>query len=534
MSSLSDLARQHTSLRSEERGHLWRLIGSWGLLADLSFADLLLVVPVAARNDVAPEVQSRSVPDRSGTEQDRSTPRDTSGPGTGLNGRQDPFETAQIERFVTVGQIRPATAQTLYRDDQVGRFYSAHERPLAKQAFETGEICSGEVELRSIGRRAAVQAIPVRCNGRVIAVLSAETPGLGSREKGELERTYLSIFDNIVRMIADGIFPFDSEDVDSEESPRVGDGVLVSNAAGRITYTSPNAVSALHRIGFHANAVGRDLDDLGFQPGLLRTAFTLRVAVTEEIERGLSISILSKVIPLIRDGEIVGALVLLRDVSDLRRQQRLLVSMDATIREIHHRVKNNLQTVSSLLRLQGRRVEHPEARAAIDESVRRIRSIALVHEILAQEGGDEVAFAEIMRPIVQMVQEALVAPDRPINFKVVGDGPTLPASTASSLAVVLTELLQNAVEHGYPPGSSGGEIVIELEFSGSSLRVRIHDDGAGLPDGFDLATSPGLGLTIARTLASGELGGQISMRQIDPDDASAGTIAELRASFGAP
>ena len=78
-----------------------------------------------------------------------------------------------------------------------------------------------------------------------------------------------------------------------------------------------------------------------------------------------------------------GAVVLLRDVSDLRRRDRLLVSKDATIREIHHRVKNNLQTISSLLRLHGRRLESHEARAALEESVRRIRSIALVHETLS-------------------------------------------------------------------------------------------------------------------------------------------------------
>ncbi len=491
MSSLSVLARQHTSLEAEERAHLRRLIGAWGLLADLSFADLLLLVPVALDAELPVE------------------------PG----------------RFVTVGQVRPATTQTLYRDDQVGRFSSTEGRPIALEAFRSGQVHRGEVDLALPGGPAAVQAIPVRCGGRVIAVLSVETPGRVSRHQGELEQTYVGVFQRFVQMIVDGTFPFASDDADSEEAPRVGDGVIVLDASGRIDYSSPNAVSALHRMGFHANAIGRELDDLGFRSGVLRTAFRLRVPVIEELERGLSISILSRVFPLIRDNRIDGALVLLRDVSDLRRQERLLVSMDATIRETHHRVKNSLQTVSSLLRLQGRRMENGEARSAIEESVRRIRSIALVHEILAKEGGDEVAFGEVVRPIVTMVEEALVAPDRPISFKVVGEGPTLPATTASSLAVVLTELLQNAVEHGYPPGSSGGEIVVELQFSGTGLMVRIHDDGVGLPEGFELETSPGLGLTIARTLAAGELGGEISLRPIDMGDASMGTIAELRAHF---
>jgi two-component sensor histidine kinase len=480
------------------------LVGSWALLADLSFSDLLLLVPV-----------------RSGASLD------------------------ETERFVTVGQVRPATSQTLYRHDQVGRFFQASEQALVADALRSGEICSGEISIKppgsegagesgesdSAAERIAVQAIPVCFDGRAIAILLAESSCLGLRREGELEQTYLGVFEGFATMISAGAFPFVSDEIDSEEAPRVGDGVVVLDASGRITYSSPNAVSALHRVGFHANALGRDLDDLGFQPGVLKTAYRLRVPVTVELERGLSVTILSRVVPLIRDDKIDGALVLLRDVSDLRRQARLLVSMDATIREIHHRVKNSLQTVSSLLRLQGRRMESLEARTAIDESVRRIRSIALVHEILAQEGGDEVAFGEIVRPIVEMVKDALVAPDRPISFKVVGDGPTLPATTASSLAVVLTELLQNAVEHGYPPGSSGGEVLIALEFSGSDLVVRVHDDGDGLPEDFDLATSTGLGLTIARTLAAGDLGGEITMRPVDARDAGAGTIAELKTHF---
>lgn len=479
MASLNDLARQHTDLDPGGRTHLRRLVASWGLVSDLSFADLLLFVPVAR---------------------------------------------AEHDRFLILGQIRPTTAQTLYYNDLVGTFVGADHRPLVAEATRTGEIVDRELDLALISRRVAVKAVPVRHEGRIIGVLTIETPRLGARPQGELERTYMGVFGKLVQMIADGVFPFAYEDAETEQSPRVGDGAAVLDAEGRVVYSSPNATSALHRMGFHANTDGRHLDDLGFRPDLLRTAFRLRVPVTEEIERGTSVSILARILPLITNGRIDGALLLIRDVSELRRQERLLVSMDATIREIHHRVKNNLQTVSSLLRLQGRRVEVPEAKAAIEESVRRIRSIALVHEILAQEGGDDVGFSEVVKPIMNMVETALVAPDRPIAFRLVGDGPDLPAATASSLAVILTELLQNAVEHGYPPGTEGGTITVELSTSARELVVRVHDDGVGLPAGFDLAGDPGLGLTIARTLASGELAGTLSIRPAR----GVGTVAELK------
>src|SRR5690606_23126034 len=150
-----------------------------------------------------------------------------------------------------------------------------------------------------------------------------------------------------------------------------------------------------------------------------------------------------------------GAVVLMRDVSEIRSRDRLLVSKDATIREIHHRVKNNLQTISSLLRLQGRRLTEPTAKAAIEESVRRIRSIALVHETLSREDGDEVELGEIVRPLVRMVEEGLTSPERPIQFSISGDAGKSPSPAATSLAVVLTELLQNIVAHAYPPGTLG-------------------------------------------------------------------------------
>ena len=248
--------------------------------------------------------------------------------------------------------------------------------------------------------------------------------------------------------------------------------------------------------------------------------------VIDELERGENVTILSRILPLIESGAVTGALVLLRDVSDLRRRDRMLVSMDATIKEIHHRVKNNLQTVSSLLRMQGRRLENPEAKAAIDESVRRVQSIAIIHEMLANSGGDEVGFRDVVEPLMNMAETTLVSSDRPIKIRLVGDGPTLSASKASSLAVVVTELLQNSIEHGFPPGTDGGSIMVELVTSPTELRVRVHDDGVGVQEVFAIEHSAGLGLTIISTLVSGELHGELHIRPATPPQG--GTVAEVK------
>ncbi len=480
MATLSDLARQHTDFGGPERAHLRRLIASWGPLSDLSFADLLLFAPTNHTED---------------------------------------------DRLVVLGQVRPVTTQTLYLDDQIGQLLERADRPLVTQALESGEIVEGEQDLRTLGRRAVVTAIPIRHQDTVIAVVTRETR-VQDDNHSELEMAYLDVFARLSRMMSDGTFPFPFEDAISEESPRVGDGALVLEARSRVIYSSPNAVSALHRAGYHGRIVDRRLEDLGFDPAVVDSAFRLKVPVMEELERGERVNIMSRILPLIEDGEVTGALVLLRDVSDIRRRDRMLVSMDATIKEIHHRVKNNLQTVSSLLRLQARRLENPEAKSAIEESVRRIHSIAIIHEMLANSGGDDVLLTDVVEPIMGMAEATLVSDDRPIKIRLVGEGPTLSASKASSLAVVITELLQNAIEHGYPAGSDGGAITVELVTSRTEVQVRVHDDGVGVEDGFDVQHSRGLGLTIISTLVSGELGGELKIRPATAPQQ--GTLAEVR------
>ncbi len=474
---MSEVLSRLPALTPAGRAHLRRLTGAWGILADLSFADLLL------------------------------------------------FGERSDGEFVVAGQARPATAQTLYQEDQVGRNHSHDDRPLVAKAFAGGQLVTASLELDVDVDRVRVTAIPVRCEGRIVAVMTAETARLVERREGTLERSYLDVFNRFVEMVAAGSFPFPSEDSGSEDAPRVGDGALVVNRRWKVTFSSPNAVSALHRVGFHAGLVGRRLDDMGFDSDLALTAERLKVPVSAEMERGARV-MTYRIMPLLRDNHFDGALVLVRDVSDLRRRDRMLTSMDATIREIHHRVKNNLQTVSSLLRLQGRRVVNPEVRAELDEAARRIRSIALVHEILAHRGGDEVDFVDVVRPLVAMVSEGLVPLGQDIDFRLVGDAPTIPAATASSLAVVTAELLQNAVEHGYPAGvRDEGRVIIEMVSHGPSFTVAVRDDGIGLAPDFTLESSAGLGLTIAGTLASTELGGTLTLRPSGAADG--GTVAEL-------
>lgn len=478
MASLASLVRDNTTLDRDQVSHLNRLMSEWGMLADFCFSDLMLYVPT------------------------------------------------KDDRWLIVGQVRPATAQTVYHTDWVGTFANVSERSVLASAFTSGEITEGDVEVEGLPDAARMVAVPVRCNGRLIAVLTREWVQRAGRPPGELERTYVAIFDKFAEMIREGSFPYPSRSGDSTAAPRVGDGVMALDAEGRVTYLSPNANSALHRCGIHANALGMTLAELGFHDDMVRKAYEQRVPIVEEFEPSSEVALLCRCLPILKGGDVIGGVLLVRDVTDLRKRDRLLISKDATIREIHHRVKNNLQTISSLLRLQARRLENPEAKAAVSESVRRIRTIALVHESLSREPGDDVTFIEIVRPLLRLAEESLQSPDRPVQFELRGDGGRIPASVATPLSVVLTELMQNAVDHGFPEGSSGGKVVVQLHNDAQHLQIRVVDDGRGLDTDFDLDSATGLGLSIVRTLVTTELNGKITMRPATAADLAEAGLAE--------
>ena len=458
MSTLRTIAARRTDLAPQEIAHLEHLVAEWSVLADLSFADLLLFL-------------------RDG------------------------------DAFVVVAQMRPSTGQTIYVEDMVGSTLPGEDRFLADRAWREGHICrEGDPEWES-GVPVRQEAIPVRYGDRVIAVVSRDSNLASTRVPSQLELTYLQTAGDLARMVSDGTFPMPGSDVQSDLVLRVGDGMLRLDAKGRVEYASPNALSAYRRLGIARNLVGEHLGDLGLDDKRIYGVLESRLPAEHEVEANAAV-VARRALPLIAGGDVIGALVLVRDITDLRRRDRQLITMDATIREIHHRVKNNLQTVAALLRLQARRSTAPEARAALEESVRRVSSIALVHETLSQALDDAVAFDEIADKVIAMVGD-VASPERSVTSHRSGSAGLLTAVVATPLALVLAELLQNAAEHAF--AERGGTLEVRFERRPTGLRVEVVDDGGGLPPGFAIEGSTRLGLQIVRTLVVSELGGAIEM-----------------------
>jgi two-component sensor histidine kinase len=495
MSALTDTLAARTSLTDAQVDHIARLVGEWQLLADLAFADLLLWVPVAIAA----------------------------------------AEAGSVPAFICVAQCRPTTGPTAYQHDQVGLLLRGERVAPLRTAYSEARIFrevdpdwDGDLPIRR-------EAIPVRHDGEIIAVIGRDANLASVRTPSQLELVYLQSAADLAGMVADGTFPAPDSRQEEGSGPRVGDGLVRLEPDGTIIYASPNALSAFNRLGVTGNVLSEPIDaltntvaddpfDAGDLAGAVADAIDGGHPASIEVEGGGAI-ILFRALPLRPRGETLGALLLMQDVTELRRRDRQIMSKDATIREIHHRVKNNLQTVAALLRLQARRVSVPGARTALEESMRRVQSIALVHETLSVSIDESVDFDEIVDRLLVMLSDVMGSSAR-VSVERQGSFGEIPAESATALVLVLTELVQNAIEHAFPDDRPGKVSVLALRQRGE-LSVTIVDDGVGLPPDFLTDRSDRLGLQIVRTLVSAELNGTVQFHE-----ASGGTAAVVEMPLG--
>ena len=474
MLQLDGFLRDRSPLDANQKRRIRELTADWQLLADLSFADLILWVPL--RKDF------------------KSWP-------TG---------------YVAVAHIRPTTAATVFPQDVIGDEIAWGARPRIDQALSGAEIVRdaqpekfGELLIKE-------ETIPVIFEEQVIAVISRHRNAELMRQPSRLELNYREVAHNVYRMVAEGTFPYTEHSELFDSAVRVGDGLIRLDVSGAIIYASPNAISAFNRMGLAGELDGNVLGEIARKVSQIK-----REAHEEAMEVSLSGRSLRRVeientrgtidllvLPLLAGGDRIGAIVLLQNVTELRRRERELVTKDATIREIHHRVKNNLQTVSALLRLQSRRIEDPAASAALNEAVRRIASIALVHETLSSSTEASVAFDDVLD---RLITHALELSPRmgELNIARTGELGSLDPRIATPLSLVVTELIHNALEHGL--AESGANLTVEVSRLEDAAQIVIFDDGVGLPDGFTILESANLGLQIVRTLTENELKGTIRL-----------------------
>jgi|GEM_PF-2287383 len=388
-------------------------------------------------------------------------------------------------------------------DKTKGKTLDAHKDIFVHKAFEHGRPVIGQYGLVINNRPIQEFAYPIVMpddSKEVVAVIAVERDIYLTR--ASLGQHWDSIADNLVRSLQERIntkqtqvrFPLIS----------LGEGVIIVRKPSNIFFISPFAIHLLSELGgHHSNQfVGRSLDEL-FAGCLRKSRGKNPRAAIAQIEE-VSLARRTVVLRYI-DINAEISVVLIKDISEIKIKDTLL-------REIHHRVKNNIQTVSSLLRMQSRR--YPELKEAFNEAISRTSSISLVHETLSTaEDIEQVDFGSLAGTIIREVVASFGVQDLKLNFHC-PEKVFIISEKATNLALVLNELLSNSLEHA---GSSLGEININLYAEPGKLPhtqdllLVVEDNGKGFPEGFDYKTNSGLGWEIVRNLAEDSLGAEVTL-----------------------
>jgi two-component sensor histidine kinase len=472
VSTLSQLISDYGVPNKANIEWLTRLQSEWQLVADLLFADLVLWVPT----------------------------KDGS--------------------FVAAGHARPSSAATVFYRDISGEPIRKEWLATVKQAFETAQIVEQKSSDTVAGLPTRFSAIPVQKetlleadNTSPIAVITRHTNLSESRTPNKIQLNYVSCGKELLQMITEGTFPdYSSPTGRRRGAPRANDGLLRLDVDGNVSFASPNGLSAFSRLGIEGEIEGKSLAEVATKivkaqstvDESLPLVLTGKAPWRADLEsKDVTLSV--RAIPLMKSGARTGAIVLCREITELRRQEQQLLTKDATIREIHHRVKNNLQTVASLMRIQMRRTTSDEAKEALEQAIRRVSAIALVHNTLAEGFSDEVNFDEVFESSMRLVGELATDSSREIKLRIEGKFGQLDSALATPLAVALTEVVTNAASHGL--GEHGGSILITPRQTAKQLTIEVEDNGVGFEKD---AIGKGLGTQIIKTLIEGELRGKIS------------------------
>jgi len=410
------------------------------------------------------------------------------------------YARARNERFlVVIGQARPNTCFIQHKPHMPGSTVYVTEEPLVAQTLAAGKVIQGQREW-ALGSCMEMYTVPVYdSDGQTVAAVSFETNQEEARSEGHelLQEAAWLLLAGLGQGLAERVY----------RPLSASDGIVIVNAEGQIVFANP-AANSIYKVAGIGKLLGRYLYDRPLA-GRFAKKNGIRTEPYEAEMELASLVVIQRYLPLVRDGKLVYGLFIVSDVTEVRKKEKELLIKSAVIQEIHHRVKNNLQTIASLLRLQARRSKSTEVKAALRESVNRILSISLVHEFLSQQDAEIIDVAEVAKNILDLVIQNMLEPD--FNLQAVFNGETiiLPSEQATSLALVINELIQNSIEHGFV-GRQEGIIGIDIATMGDVHRIEIFDNGIGLPEDFDInKSSSSLGLQIVRTLIENDVGGSI-------------------------
>ncbi len=438
--------------------------------------------------------------------------------------------------LVVVAHAMPASISSLYRQSALHRTYHPQEHPLVMDALTRGAHRRRLREVLTDGAPVDEEIWPViDANGSIVAAFSLLTNLI----EYERHRRRKRIFQTAMRWLKWMAVHGELRGAEDLSPFHEFDGILYINEAGSIEYLSGIAINLYRRVGYLEDMRRRGLSGLATNDeAILARALRAQRCLEETVEFGDHYWV-HKAVPLRlaqpqwqrpttwfngRNLPLApaGAFLLIHDATEARHREQEMKIKSALIKEVHHRVKNNLASVASLVRMQARRITSAEdARKALADTEERIRSIAIIHEYLAAEEGRPISMRDVCQRIAEEVRHIEEKPGQVITITLSGPSLHLVSRQATACSLAVNELISNAIEHSTEPVLRDVVIDVILEDGGDFVRVQVTDDGPGLPADFNLQTARGLGLQIVRTLAQEDLKGKFEIRDNVPN----GTIA---------
>ncbi len=378
-----------------------------------------------------------------------------------------------------------------------GDTYLAEDLAIVDNVFETGRKVVGRKSLDQ-GLEIAVTAYPIVDNaGLPFAVVCFASNSLKQQQ-------VLTDTANLALQV-----PFASHDY---YSIRPQDGVIILDALGRIIYANDMADDLYLVLDKEAvekrDIIGHTVVHFPLVDQVMKTG---RPAFSDEVSENMTLSAWG--LPIISGGRVKRTVLVLTDVTAIREKERQILVKDSVIKEIHHRVKNSLNTIAGMLRMQARRAKDEDTKEALRRAVSRILGISQVHDILANQSGDKVDMDILLDKVCRLSIDSLtLCPVDVVREK--GNRPLIVNSEkAVPLAIAANELIHNAIDHGFYQ-QKRGTLVVGTGIENGRLHVYIKNDGHPLPEDFSTKTFD-LGLQIVRNLAEIELKGEFGLKNED-------------------
>ena len=422
-----------------------------------------------------------------------------------------------------IAQARPHSVPPIHEADVVGQSATPIENPAVFRALSAGQYVASKHSQSPHGAVVAQEVFPIDYDGQVIGALSIEKTLIEHERHQHRARAFQTAVRSLQWCVSKNLI----QGMDEMSPFGEYDGILVVDAARHIQYASGVANLLYRRLGATDLLPGKRLSILrDSDDNLVARALDAGRCLEEETEEGAYIWI-KKAVPLYsptgwrhrlrwesNTPRLFGALFMVHDATEERKKQQRLKLKEAMLEEIQHRVRNSLQTIISLLRMQARRAESEETRAVLEESITRLLSVAAVHDFLYNPGGHIVDLKSLSRRILNETAKGIIAPGKKIELALEGPTVYLPAHQATPCALVINELLLNALEHGYAD-QPGGKVSLTLRETYDKIMIEIQDDGSGLPDNFDARKDGSLGLSIVRSLVEDGLAGHFELKNRD-------------------